>query len=290
MRFDLFTAGLTSAEYVQARRWLAHVFAHFAVSDNHVYYDSPEPPFRFGVRCERSWSFDGWRLSVYGSGPISFLIERSNATQGASLASVLPDFEIAIINYITERLPGKLWVHGACLEHEGNLVVLVGPSGVGKTTLSLGLLGRGFKLLTDDVIVFDIDTAMFVPFLRCPKFRPPATELLNRIGLPVERIASYLGRYVLLNDEVVMKRPQAVKGASMSVVFLHNDPGGKSEGVCTMTLSSAIIEISRFSNLMYRDPDLSLFKSVFAEGHFYRLRVGDLATNIRHIIGMTGVH
>ncbi len=41
-------------------------------------------------------------------------------------------------------------MHGSCASREGQAVLLIGPSGVGKSDLVLRLLGRGFDLVADD--------------------------------------------------------------------------------------------------------------------------------------------
>jgi HPr kinase/phosphorylase len=41
-------------------------------------------------------------------------------------------------------------VHGSCVSRDGDGVLLIGPSGSGKSDLVLRLLGRGFSLVADD--------------------------------------------------------------------------------------------------------------------------------------------
>jgi HPr kinase/phosphorylase len=41
-------------------------------------------------------------------------------------------------------------VHGSCVSRDGDGVLLIGPSGSGKSDLALRLLGRGFALVADD--------------------------------------------------------------------------------------------------------------------------------------------
>lgn len=49
------------------------------------------------------------------------------------------------------RLRGVLCLHAAVVEIGGRGVALVGPTGVGKSTTAAGLVGRGARLLADDV-------------------------------------------------------------------------------------------------------------------------------------------
>ncbi len=50
---------------------------------------------------------------------------------------------------------GQEALHGSVIECGGRGVAIQGRSGVGKSTASLGLLDRGWRLVTDDLIAFD---------------------------------------------------------------------------------------------------------------------------------------
>jgi HPr kinase/phosphorylase len=43
-------------------------------------------------------------------------------------------------------------LHGSCVTRDGEGVLIVGPSGSGKSDLTLRLLGRGFTLVADDQV------------------------------------------------------------------------------------------------------------------------------------------
>ncbi|MCP5060198.1 MAG: hypothetical protein GY937_26155 [bacterium] len=48
---------------------------------------------------------------------------------------------------------GRFGLHANCLFHDGRGFLLVGPSGAGKTTLSIALLRQGWRLVADDTLV-----------------------------------------------------------------------------------------------------------------------------------------
>jgi HPr kinase/phosphorylase len=52
-------------------------------------------------------------------------------------------------------------VHGSCVSRDGDGILLLGPSGSGKSDLALRLLGRGFDLVADDRV--DIDDGIAAP-------------------------------------------------------------------------------------------------------------------------------
>lgn len=46
-------------------------------------------------------------------------------------------------------------LHGSAVEHDGYALAILGHSGSGKTTAAQGLINRGWRLLSDDLITFD---------------------------------------------------------------------------------------------------------------------------------------
>ena len=60
----------------------------------------------------------------------------------------------------TERRPGspgehEVMIHAGAVEHDGTGVLMVGSSGSGKTTASIGAALHGFRFLTDDIVAVD---------------------------------------------------------------------------------------------------------------------------------------
>ena len=70
-----------------------------------------------------------------------------------------------IFQYVVRVGNGFLDIHAAVLEREGNLVLIAGAPGAGKTTMTLELLGRpGWTYLSDDLAALDVhagDVAAF---------------------------------------------------------------------------------------------------------------------------------
>jgi hypothetical protein len=66
-----------------------------------------------------------------------------------------------------ELSSGMALFHGAALTRGEAVVLLTGRSGTGKTTLTLGLMQRGWLPLTDDVVVVDQRTLRIPEFPRC---------------------------------------------------------------------------------------------------------------------------
>jgi hypothetical protein len=54
-------------------------------------------------------------------------------------------------SFFMSARPDLLWMHSAAIERSGKAILISGPSGVGKSTLALGLCERGWRLFSDDV-------------------------------------------------------------------------------------------------------------------------------------------
>jgi len=68
-------------------------------------------------------------------------------------------------------------IHGAALSRDSSLALLLADSGAGKTTLTLGLMRRGWLPLADDVALIDVETLAVRPFPRCFHADDAAIEL-----------------------------------------------------------------------------------------------------------------
>lgn len=61
--------------------------------------------------------------------------------------------------------------HAACVDINGRAVALSAPGGFGKTTLAAGLVGRGHRILAEDITVLD-DAGMVLPGPDLLRIRP----------------------------------------------------------------------------------------------------------------------
>jgi HprK-related kinase A len=59
-----------------------------------------------------------------------------------------------------------LIVHGAALERHGRALLLPGPDGAGKSTLAAGLALSGWRLLSDAIVLLDLETGRILPLPR----------------------------------------------------------------------------------------------------------------------------
>jgi len=76
------------------------------------------------------------------------------------------DVELALIRSAMELATDYLVLHCAALEQGARSVLIAGRSGAGKTTLSLLLRTRGWRLLSDDLAPFHLPSGTLEPFPR----------------------------------------------------------------------------------------------------------------------------
>ncbi len=72
-----------------------------------------------------------------------------------------------------------LFIHSAVLEYENQGLLIVAPSGTGKSTTSWAMLNSGFKYLSDELAPFDLNTMRVQPYPHalCLKAEPPVYKL-----------------------------------------------------------------------------------------------------------------
>lgn len=100
---------------------------------------------------------------------------------------IMKDYMLAVKMYFVGRVFSTLLVqrglvpfHGSalCIENKG--VLITGKSGAGKTSITSGLINRGYKILTDDIIAFDnSDSLKILPGFSHQKLHPELVERYN---------------------------------------------------------------------------------------------------------------
>lgn len=192
--------------------------------------------------------------------------------------------EEATLDYAVTRSSNKLWIHAACVVRGGSLVLLVAPSGGGKTTLSLGLARHGFQIATDDVALFDVIEDRLIPCPRCPRIRGTAPLQLSAAGIDLSAEADFTGRYAVLPASRFQSTSPPLERTAIHVFLLTREDPSAGASLIDLSLSQGIIEIARHSNLLAQDADLRFFERVFGDASFYRLQIGDYARNLADVI------
>ena len=139
---------------------------------------------RMEVRVSRRAAFGRSRYTIFGDGKELFTDRRS--------VDVLPYLEWGINWRVMERCAAYLQLHAATLSFEGQGVVLVGNSGVGKSTLAAGLVSRGWTYLSDEFAMIHPDTLRLHPFPKAMCIKAGSFDVIERLNLPLWRRRHYV--------------------------------------------------------------------------------------------------
>jgi len=97
--------------------------------------------------------------------------------------------------------------HAGCVARDGGAVLMPGSSHAGKSTLTAGLLGRGFGLLSDEVGAIDLESGSLVGYPRLLSLRE---DVLGLFGLPAS------AGYGVSGEPSRMVQPADVGGVRLS--------------------------------------------------------------------------
>jgi HprK-related kinase A len=75
-----------------------------------------------------------------------------------------------------------LIMHGAVLERNGGALILPAPSGSGKSTLCAGLMHRGWRLLSDELILIDTDHGQVYPLCRPVSLKNLSISVISKFA------------------------------------------------------------------------------------------------------------
>lgn len=110
-------------------------------------------------------------------------------------------------------------IHASCAARDGAGVLLLGPSGIGKSDLTLRLIDRGFVLVADDIV--EVEEGMA---------RPAASlaGLIEVRGLGLLRLAwrapARLALVVELAQQAPERLPEPARHPGLGLPLLRLDP------------------------------------------------------------------
>jgi hypothetical protein len=126
----------------------------------------------------------------------------------------------ALVVQLQRRRPDLFFVHSAVLELGGRAILLVAPSGTGKSTTTWALSHHGFRYLSDELAPIDTGTLRVHPFPRALHLKTAPPE-----GYPLSSAVKRTGGSMHLAPRDL---PGGVCRDSLrlgAIVFLHREPG-----------------------------------------------------------------
>jgi len=106
-----------------------------------------------------------------------------------------------ILNSIYANISSHYLHHAAALSNKDEGMILTADSGYGKTTLTLALVQKGFRFLSDEIAAIGRKDGMIYPYPRGLHIRKETLQLLD-ISLPEEKTARWFGKYLVDIDDI----------------------------------------------------------------------------------------
>jgi hypothetical protein len=175
-------------------------------------------------------------------------------------------------------------LHAGGVTLEGVGVIISGPSGAGKTTLTAALLRGGFSYLTDEALAIDPATSLLHPYAKALSIKRGSWDLLADLRPPLSELSSRVW-HVAPTDI----RPGVIAGPtppSLVLVPTHTGPEepGSLDGIRDMRRSEALTEVFRHTfGLTDRTGTLQVLANVLAGCACFRVSTVDLHRAVQRI-------
>jgi len=97
---------------------------------------------------------------------VQFKFEGKAPFKPLPYSQAFPFFEWGLNWCIANHSFRHLLLHAAVVEKNGQAVILPGQPGAGKSTLCAALVGRGWRLLSDEMAMIDLNSTELIPIVR----------------------------------------------------------------------------------------------------------------------------
>lgn len=117
-----------------------------------------------------------------------------------------------ILNAILAQVDTHCVIHGGAVSVDGRGVLLPAHSGLGKTTLVLALVRRGFQFLSDELVAIRRDTHCLDPFPKSLGVRQASLSLVGDLDVSGQARLPLAGGFAKWMVDVERVRPGSVGG------------------------------------------------------------------------------
>ena len=134
--------------------------------------------------------FTDFRVRLFSPGPlrrwwrpqVQFAMDGRIPFKPLPLSQAYPLLEWGLNWCITSHMHHYLLIHSAVVERNGLGVILPGEPGAGKSTLCAALMLRGWRLLSDEMAVIDLDTLDLIPVVRPVSLKNASIEVIREFA------------------------------------------------------------------------------------------------------------
>ncbi len=154
-------------------------------TDSAYLFDAVTLNYSAFIHFEKNINFDIEYELYIDETKRKFEIIRNNETtlQSSDLGLFVYQLEKDITIELQYLCSSLFFMHGAALEYNGEVLLLTGRSGAGKSTTTWGLLNNGFNYLSDELAPVNLESMHVAPYPHavCLKKQPPLYPLPDNI-------------------------------------------------------------------------------------------------------------
>jgi len=238
--------------------------------------DDPSLFTDFYIKIDRPSFYRGYCRSQ-----VQCYIDGKTPFKPLPLVQAYPFFEWGLNWVISSHVHYYLLVHAAVIEKNGNVLILCGKPGAGKSTLCAALACRGWRLFSDEMAVIDLKTNELIPCVRPISLKNKAIDIIaefspsSTFGLSYKDTAKGTLSHMKPKKEWVDKAD--IRAFAKWVVFPQYKQGAVTS-LQNLSKGETVIELAKNSfnyNLLGAQGFNSLCKLV-EHSHCYQFEYSDL--------------
>ncbi|MBA4260799.1 MAG: HprK-related kinase A [Comamonadaceae bacterium] len=187
---------------------------------------------------------------------------------------------------VTSHCHRLLTVHSAVLENHGHVVLLPAPPGSGKSTLCAALMLNGWRLLSDEMALLDVDTGRVLPFPRPVSLKNRSIDVIRRLdpSVVIGPVAhdTMKGTVAHLKVSSLSLEQARVSAPPAWIVFPKYEEGA-SLAVTERPKAQALVELASnsFNHHVHGRAGFEALSRVTDRSDCHDLRYGDLDQALR---------
>jgi len=131
----------------------------------------------FYIKIDRPNLFRGYIQSQ-----VQCYVDGKTPFKPLPLSQAYPFFEWGLNWIIASHVHYYLLVHAAVIEKNGDVLILCGQPGAGKSTLCAALASKGWRLFSDEMAIIDLESNELVPFVRPVSLKNKAIDLIGDLA------------------------------------------------------------------------------------------------------------
>lgn len=206
----------------------------FAIDDEVPVYPTPDRRDRALFRSARlpdgtlNMTLDGRKIGIEEY--FQFLISPDGSHISVAWSSTTPLSHV--LPYLLNpglgaalRLRGALGLHASAIQCDGHAIVVIGPKGAGKSTLTNSMIDAGYRLIADDLCAIALDSASAHVHSLYPRLRLTPQTVKNLYGSVDALPEIWPGRTYPLNKRYrPLEHDQFCEGATPVCALIVLEP------------------------------------------------------------------